>query len=140
MHIYKIFLILSFLLITSNCEKKIYYSGKIYNQNINFTDFKNKDDILLNLGKPNFIDIIDNKYYYFNEKILEKNAFKKEVKDRYIIVYTFNNDNVVDIETYDLNNENKIKNIKQTTQNNIIEKGLIEKIFGGVSTAPNTSQ
>ena len=125
---------------TSGCEEKVYYSGKVFDNSINFENFRNKSEILNKLGKPNFVDIIDNKFYYFNEKRIEKNAFKKEIEHRNIIVYTFNDDNVIDIQKFNLDNQKDIKTIKETTQNNIIKKGLIEKIFGGVSTAPNTSQ
>tara|TARA_Y100001970_G_C14108477_1_gene789488 strand:- start:170 stop:571 length:402 start_codon:yes stop_codon:yes gene_type:complete len=128
-------------LITSSCEEKTYYSGKLYNANIDFNSLNNKDEILYRLGKPNFIDIIENKYYYFNEKTVEKNAFKKEILSRNIIVYSFENNKVINLETYNLEDENQIKNFKKTTDNDLVEKGLIEKIFGGVSASqlPNTS-
>ena len=141
MRLYKIIIILFCFLITSSCEEKTYYSGKLYNANIDFNSLNNKDEILYRLGKPNFIDIIENKYYYFNEKTVEKNAFKKEILSRNIIVYSFDNNKVINLETYNLEDENQIKNFKKTTDNDLVEKGLIEKIFGGVSASqlPNTS-
>ncbi len=141
MRLYKIIIILFCFLITSSCEEKTYYSGKLYNANIDFNSLNNKDEILYRLGKPNFIDIIENKYYYFNEKTVEKNAFKKEILSRNIIVYSFENNKVINLETYNLEDENQIKNFKKTTDNDLVEKGLIEKIFGGVSASqlPNTS-
>ena len=141
MRLYKTIIILFCFLITSSCEEKTYYSGKLYNANIDFNSLNNKDEILYRLGKPNFIDIIENKYYYFNEKTVEKNAFKKEILSRNIIVYSFENNKVINLETYNLEDENQIKNFKKTTDNDLVEKGLIEKIFGGVSASqlPNTS-
>ena len=43
-----------------------------------------------------------------------------------------NNDSIINIYEYDLDNEEKISYKDETTSHDIIEKGLLEKIFGGV--------
>ena len=58
-----------------------------------------------------------------------------------MLVFTFNQDDTVKlINEYDINEQNKIKLVKDQTESNIIQQGLLEKIFGGVgkSTTPTT--
>jgi len=50
-----------------------------------------------------------------------------------VIVFNFKkNGNVESFKQYDLNQEQQITFIKDKTKNDLIERGLIEKIFGGV--------
>ena len=125
-----------------NCVEKISYSGKIINEDFqNYSTFSSKDLILEKLGKPTFIDNIENKYFYYSETIKYKNIFNKKIDNRTILVFSFNQNNTVKKFTYyDLNDEKNISFLKQTTKNNLIEKGLMEKIFGGVGKGytPNT--
>ena len=124
-------------------EPKLIYSGKIISQNdLNNLKIYNKDDLLENFGQPSFIDPIENKYFYYSEKTKENNFFSKKKEYSYIFVFEFDqNDNVVEKKVLNLNElqKTKINNIRTTNQ--IIERGLIEKIFGGVGTqkVPNTN-
>jgi hypothetical protein len=50
--------------------------------------------------------------------------------------------NIQDISKFTLNDEKDINYSKDKIKNNLIKRGFIEKVFGGVgkSTIPNTSQ
>jgi|TARA_B100002003_G_scaffold224664_1_gene230165 outer membrane protein assembly factor BamE (lipoprotein component of BamABCDE complex) len=119
------------------------YSGKILNEeNFDFAKLKNKEEVIDKLGKPNFIDPIEKKYYYFSEKKYVKNFFKKKISNRIMVVFIFNeNESIKLISKYDLNDEQDVKSIKDTTPNELIERRLFKKIFGGIGkTVPSTSQ
>ena len=129
--------------ITSCTEPKLIYSGKIINQkNLENLGIKNKSDLIQNWGQPSFIDSVENKFFYYSEKIIEKNFFSKENQYSFIFVFAFDkNDNVIERKVLDLNQLQINKMSKLETENNIIQMGLIEKIFGGVGTqkVPNTN-
>ena len=132
---YKIFIsvIISFLLF--NCSNKITYSGKILNQeNLDNINFENKDILISKLGSPSFIDPIENKYFYHSEKNNKKSIFSKKTSYNFIFVFKFDeNNNIINSSVYDLKNINKdIDFIKDETENEVVRRGLIEKIFGGV--------
>ena len=128
-----IFLI-TLIFILFSCSKETIYSGKILNQedfeNINF---KNKENLLVKLGPPSFIDPIENKYFYYSEKKIKKSAFNQKTNYSYIFVFKFDTqDNITISKVYDLKNNKNIDLIKEETDNNIVKRGLLEKIFGGV--------
>ncbi len=131
---YRIIFLMTFMLIIANCSEKISYSGKILNEkNFQIENLKNKNEVILAIGQPNYVDPIENKYYYFSEKKNIVNFFDQEIESRYIVVFMFNNnDNIINIYEYDLDNEEKISYKDETTSHDVIEKGLLEKIFGGV--------
>ena len=131
-----------FILFVS-CSEKTLYSGKIlYEENFDYTKLKNKDEVIDKLGNPNFIDPIEKKYYYYSEKKYVKNFFKQKINNRIMVVFIFNeNETIKSVSQYDLNDEQDIKNIKDSTPNKLIKRGLIQKIFGGVGkTMPSTTQ
>ena len=131
-----------FILFVS-CKEKILYSGKILNEeNFDFSKLKNKEEVIDELGIPNFIDPIEKKYYYFSEKIYVKNFYKQKTINRIMVVFIFNeNETIKLISQYDLNDEQDVKNIKESTPNVLIKRGLLRKIFGGVGySVPSTSQ
>ena len=139
----RLLLILMIFILCISCNEKILYSGKILNEeNFDFAKLKNKEEVIDKLGKPNFIDPIEKKYYYFSEKKYVKNFFKKKISNRIMVVFIFNeNESIKLISKYDLNDEQDVKNIKDSTPNELIERGLIRKILGGVgNTAPSISQ
>ena len=139
----RLLLILMIFILCISCNEKILYSGKILNEeNFDFAKLKNKEEVIDKLGKPNFIDPIEKKYYYFSEKKYVKNFFKKKISNRIMVVFIFNeNETIKLVSQYDLNDEQDVKNIKDSTPNELIERGLIQKIFGGVgNTAPSISQ
>ena len=143
--IFKLFLLINliFAIIISCSQPNLTYSGKIIDQkNLNNLNISNKNYLVKNFGQPSFIDPIENKYFYYSEKTKENNFFSKKKEYSYIFVFEFDQkDNVVEKKVLNLNElqKSKISNIRTTNQ--IIERGLIEKIFGGVGTqkVPNTN-
>ena len=136
-------LILMIIILCGSCNEKISYSGKVLNEeNIDFAKLKNKEEVIHKLGSPNFIDPIEKKYYYFSEKKNIKNFFKQKISNRIVVVFSFNdNETIKLISQYDLNDEQDIKNIKEKTPNELIKRGLIQKIFGGIgNTVPTTTE
>ena len=126
-----IFLLYSFFL--SGCSENILYSGKIINNNLDYKNIINKNQLIDKLGEPNYVDLIDNKYYYFSEKTVSKNFFNEKIKSRDMIVYNFDsNNNIISVNEFNLNNEKKISVNKDKTLNNLSQKGIIERVFGGV--------
>ena len=125
-----------FFAIASCTDPKIIYSGKIINQNnLDNLNTTNKLELVKNLGQPSFVDPIENKFFYYSEKIKENNFFSKDKEYSYIFVFAFDkNDMVIERKVLNLNEIQKNKMLKIETENNIIQRGLIEKIFGGVGT------
>jgi outer membrane protein assembly factor BamE (lipoprotein component of BamABCDE complex) len=142
--ILKIVLFISFISMLSNCSEKVTYSGKIFKEvKVDYSKIKTNQDMIDLIGYPSFVDPIENKFYYFTEKKNTKNFFNEKVTERQLIVFKFDkNDNIEILEEFNLDDENQIKLIEETTPNKIIKRGLIEKIFGGVgkSSIPNTTQ
>ena len=133
---YKIFIYICFFFILANCSNKTTYSGKIINneelKDINFT---NKEKLISKLGTPSYIDPIENKFFYFSEKSKKKSIFKKEIDYSYIFVFKIDqNDKIIGTKVYDIKDIENIKFSRDTTSNEIIKRGLIEKVFGGVGT------
>ena len=140
---YRLLLILMIFILCSSCNEKTQYTGIIFNEeNFDFTELKNKEEVINILGNPNFIDPIEKKYYYFSEKKNIKNFFKQKITNRTMLVFIFNENETIElISQYALDDEQDIEYIKEKTPNELIERGLIEKIFGGVgNTVPNTTQ
>ena len=85
------------------------------------------------LGNPSYIDPIESKYFYYSEKKIYKNFFDKKTISRILLVFEFNlEEKIKSIDVYNLEDEKDIAIVKEKTKNNLIERGLIEKIFGGV--------
>jgi len=136
-------LILMIIFLCSSCNEKISYSGKVLNEeNIDFAKLKNKEEVVDILGNPNFIDVIEKKYYYFSEKKNVRNFFEQKISNRLMVVFIFNeNETIKSVSQYDLNDKQDVKNIKESTPNELIKRGLIKKIFGGIgNTVPITTQ
>ena len=139
----KIIIFIPVLLITLSCVETKSYSGKLIDENFKYDTLSNKNQVISNLGQPNFIDPIENKYYYYFEKRINKNIFDSRIEKRTMIVFNFEeNENVQSFNQYNLNQEQQINFIKDKTKNNLIDRGLIEKIFGGIGkqTLSDTSQ
>ena len=130
-----VFLIIFFL--NFGCSEKISYSGKIIDKNINIDSFLNKKQLIVKLGNPSFIDHLENKYFYFTEKNITKNFFDKKILEKKLYTFKFDeNDNIISKIIINLENIDEFKYLKETTKNNLIERGFIEKIFGGVGKQP----
>ena len=122
--------------ILANCSNKITYSGKILNQEeLNDINFNNKEKLISKLGQPSYIDPIENKFFYFSEKSEKKSIFKRDIEYSYVFVFKIDENNkIINSTVY---NTKDIKNIKfsnDKTSNEIIKRGLLERVFGGVGT------
>jgi len=140
---FKIILFLLYAFLLSGCSENILYSGKIINNQADLDKILNKNQLIDKLGEPNYIDLIDNKYYYFSEKTVIKNFFNTKVDNRKMVVFNFNKDDaVISFNEFNLDNQKKISLNKNQTKNNLSKRGTIERIFGGVGKQqiPNTSQ
>ena len=133
----KILLALFYTLFAYSCTEQTIYSGKIINQaNIDYSIIKDKNQLINELGNPSYIDPIESKYFYYSEKKIYKNFFDKKTISRILLVFEFNlEEKIKSIDVYNLEDEKDIAIVKEKTKNNLIERGLIEKIFGGVGTA-----
>ena len=87
------------------------------------------------LGKPNFIDPIENKFFYFSQKKIKKSLVNDQIEYSYIFVFKFDDSGqIIQSNSYDLLRKDQIKLVKDETKNNLIKRGLIEKVFGGVGS------
>ena len=125
-----------YFFILSNCSNKTTYSGKILNneelEEINFT---NKERLINKLGNPSYIDPIENKFFYFSEKSEKKSIFNKEVKYSYVFVFKIDeNDQIINSQVFNIKDIKNVKLSKDKTTNEVVRRGLLEKIFGGVGT------
>ena len=131
-------ILIFFLILITSCNDKITYTGLIVNENINYNEINNKNELLKLLGQPNYIDPIENNFYYFSENNISKNRLTKKTVDRLILVYYFDDENnVINAKKLNLDDEKNIDISEKRIKNDLIKKGLIEKIFGGVSTQPS---
>ena len=119
------------------CVEKTTYSGKIItNDNLDLKIF-NKDELINKFGQPSYIDDLSKKYFYFTERKKETNFYNNKIEYSYLFVFEINdNDEIVNSESINLLKEknHKYRNIK--TDNNIIKRGLLESVFGGIGTNP----
>ena len=122
--------------ILANCSDRTIYSGKIINQEqLRDINFENREKLITKLGKPSYIDPIENKYFYFSEKSKKKSIFKREIKYSYVFVFKINQDDqIIETKVFDTKDIENIKFSNDKTSNEIVKRGLLEKIFGGVGT------
>ncbi len=122
--------------ILANCSNKTTYSGKILNnEELNDINFTNKEKLISTLGNPSYIDPIENKFFYFSEKSQKKSIFKKEIKYSYVFVFKLNeNEEIIETKVFNTKDIDTIKFSDDKTPNQIVKRGLLEKIFGGVGT------
>ena len=122
--------------VLANCSNKTTYSGKIINQDeLQNINFENKNKLISKLGYPSYIDPIENKFFYYSEVSEKKSILKKEIKYSYVFVFRINeNDQIVETNVYNTKDIESIKFSEDKTSNEIIKRGLLEKIFGGVGT------
>ena len=131
---YKIFIYICFFFILANCSNKTTYSGKILNnEELKEINFINKEKLISKLGKPSYIDPIENKFFYFSEKSEKKSIFNKEVKYSFVFVFKIDeNDKIINSQVFNIKDIKDVKLSKDKTTNEIVKRGLLEKIFGGV--------
>ena len=132
----KLFCYICIFFILANCSNKITYSGKIITQDeLRDINFENKAKLISKLGNPSYVDPIENKFFYFSEVSEKKSILKKEIKYSYVFVFKINQyDQIIDTKVYDIKEIQNIKFSDDKTSNEIVRRGLLEKIFGGVGT------
>ena len=119
------------------CVEKTTYSGKIITNSDLDLNILNKNELIEKFGQPSYIDNLSNKYFYFTEKKRETNFYNKKIEYSYLLVFEINdNDKVVNSESINLLKNKNHKYRKIQTSNNVIKRGLLEKIFGGIGPNP----
>ncbi len=133
---FKIFLYICIFFILANCSNKTTYSGKILiNEELNEIDFGNKEKLISKLGAPSYIDPIENKFFYFSEKSEKKSIFNKDVKYSFVFVFKIDeNDQIINSQVFNIKDIKNVKFSKDKIENEVVKRGLLEKIFGGVGT------
>tara|TARA_Y100000996_G_scaffold70310_1_gene47480 strand:- start:75 stop:506 length:432 start_codon:yes stop_codon:yes gene_type:complete len=134
MSFYRIFVLFIILPYIFGCVEKTTFSGKILTQDdLSNIKVSNKKELLELFGPPSYEDNIINKFFYFTEMSKNKNFYIKNVEYSYLFVFEFDkNDQIINKEAINLLNAKNHKYNKIETQNNIIKRGMLEKIFGGV--------
>ena len=119
------------------CVEKTTYSGKIItNDDLNLK-ILDKNELLDKFGQPSYIDSLSNKYFYFTEKKKETNFYNNKIEYSYLFIFEIdNNDKIVSSESINLLKEKNHKYRKIQTNNDIIKRGLLETIFGGIGANP----
>ena len=119
------------------CVEKTTYSGKIITNNDLDLNISNKNELINKFGQPSYIDNLSNKYFYFTEKKRGTNFYNKKIEYSYLFVFEINDNNkVVNSESINLLKNKNHKYRKIQTSNNIIKRGLLETIFGGIGANP----
>ena len=137
MEILKIIIILFLSQYIFGCVEKTTYYGKIINNDDLNLEILNKNELINKFGQPSYIDTLTNQYFYFTEKKKETNFYNNKTEYSYLFVFEIdNNDKIVNSESIDLLKEKNHKYRKIQTSNNIIKRGLLETIFGGIGTSP----
>tara|TARA_A100000164_G_C21599363_1_gene626749 strand:+ start:43 stop:471 length:429 start_codon:yes stop_codon:yes gene_type:complete len=140
MSFFKIIIILTLSQYIFGCVEKTTYSGKIFQQKDLNLKILNKRELINKFGKPSYIDNLSNKYFYYTEKKKGGNFYNKKIEYSYLFVFEINNeDDIVKSETINLLEEKNHKYRKIQTNNNIIKRGLLESVFGGIGTNPMPS-
>ena len=132
----KLLIYIGILFIIANCSNKITYSGKILNEEaLKDINFSNKTKLINKLGNPSYIDETQNKLFYFSETSEKKSIFKKKIKYSYVFVFKIDeNEQIVETKVYNTKDIKNIEIINEKTSNEIVKRGLLEKVFGGVGT------
>ena len=132
----KFCLYICIIFILANCSNKTTYSGKfLNNEELKEINFTNKEKLISKLGTPSYIDPIENKFFYFSEKSEKKSIFSKEVKYSFVFVFKIDeNDKIINSQVFNIKDIKDVKLSKDKTTNEIVKRGLLEKIFGGVGT------
>ena len=137
MSLFKIVIIIILSQYIFGCVEKTTYSGKIITNDDFDLKILNKNELINKFGQPSYIDNLSNKYFYFTEKKKETNFYNKKIEYSYLFVFEINDDDrIVNSESINLLKDKNHKYRKIQTSNDIIKRGLLEKIFGGIGTNP----
>ena len=142
MKVFLLFIIFYTFTFILGCTEKTTISGKIINDDqLTNLNISSKNQMINKLGRPSFVDEIQNKFFYYTEKKKTKNFYNKNTEYSFLFVFEFDkNDLLINSKSINLLEQDISKYQKKETENRIIERGLIEKVFGGVgpSTMPNS--
>ena len=132
----RIIILVLLLFLVCSCNNKTTYSGKIISQDsLENLNYQNKENLIKSLGNPSYIDPINQKFIYYSKKEKKNSIFNKVNDYNYIFVFEFDNqDKIINSKVYNLDNLNEINMIDEVTGHEVINRGLIEKVFGGVGT------
>ena len=127
----KIFFYICIFFILANCSNKTTYSGKILNnEELKEINFTNKEKLISKLGKPSYIDPIENKFFYFSEVSEKKSILKKKIKYSYVFVFKIDEYNqIVESKVYNTKNIESIKFSDDKTYNEIAAKSNNATMF-----------
>jgi hypothetical protein len=129
----KVIIIVIFSQYIFGCVEKTTYSGKIITNDDLDLKILNKNELINKFGNPSYFDHKSRKYFYFTEKKKELNFYNQKIEYSYLFVFELNkNDKVINSETINLLKEKNHKYRKIQTDNNIIKRGLLETVFGGI--------
>ena len=122
------------------CVEKTTYSGKIITSNDLDLKILYKSELIDKFGQPSYIDYMSNKYFYFTEKKKETNFYNNKIAYSYLFVFEINDDDqIINSESINLLANKNHKYRKIQTENNIVKRGLLEIIFGGIGANPMTN-
>ena len=86
---------------------------------------------------PSYNDQINNKYFYYTEKKTIKNFYDQETQYSLLFVFQLDKNNkIINTQSFNLDKIENNKFQKKQTPNNVIERGFIESIFGGIGPSP----
>ena len=126
------FLIIFFIISCNSTNIKKYGIIDINKFSINF-DGMSKDQVVNTIGYPGTNDTINNSVIYYSQTTKEKNLFNNNIVSRDIFIVNFDKDDIfLDINHYILEDNQKLKIVKSETGYQIMDTGIIERIFGGV--------
>jgi len=115
------------------CVEKTRYSGKILNEKDLDIKILDKNELFKKFGQPSYVDELLNKYFYFTEMSKDKNFYNKKIYYSYLFVFEIDeSDKIINSETINLltDKDHQYKNLQ--TENNILKRGFLEKVFGGI--------
>jgi outer membrane protein assembly factor BamE (lipoprotein component of BamABCDE complex) len=119
------------------CVEKTTYSGKIITNEDLDLKILNKNELINKFGHPSYIDNLSNTYFYFTEKKRETNFYDNKIEYSYLFIFQIDdNEKIIKSESINLLKDKNHKYRGIQTSNNIIKRGLLETIFGGIGTNP----
>ena len=74
-------------------------------------------------------------FFIFLKQVKKNKIFKKKIKYSYVFVFKIDeNEQIVETKVYNTKDIKNIEIIDEKTSNEIVKRGLLEKVFGGVGT------
>ena len=133
---FKNFVLFYIVFLLISCTNETIYSGKILNQedldNLNFQD---KQTLIKKFGNPSYIDPLEKNFFYHMEKKNKNSVLRSKIEYNYVFIFKFDDkDKIINSKVFDLKDRKNIEIIKSQTSNELVKRGLLERIFGGVGS------